>query len=86
MANLKRLKMNSAGVKNLLKSTAVANDMNRRAMAIESALPTADGEVWRRDQFMGSDRVQTIVGTKNGISMLTQAENNSLMRALDRGR
>jgi|GEM_PF-3256151 len=81
-----KIRMNPAGVVALLKSPGVQADLTRRGHAIEAGLPRDNGEEWAVDSFLGYDRAQTVVRTANHAARLASAENNALMRALDRGR
>ena len=81
-----KLKLNSAGVINLLKDPGVADDLSRRGEAIRAALPTGAGEEWAVNSFMGADRAQTVVKTANTAARRTAAEDNALLSALSAGR
>ncbi|QTF81944.1 hypothetical protein SEA_BABYYODA_10 [Microbacterium phage BabyYoda] len=84
--NVRTIKMNPRGLVELLKSAEVQKDLADRGARIHAALPDDKGEEWRVSSFLGYDRAQTVVGTGNMASRRRQAEDNELIRALDRGR
>ncbi|AVR56754.1 hypothetical protein PBI_ELVA_11 [Microbacterium phage Elva] len=86
MVAARTIKMNPKGIVELLKSAEVQRDLEDRGTRIHAALPTDKGEEWRLSSFMGHDRAQVVVGTGNAASRRKQAEDNDLIRALDRGR
>ena len=86
MVAARTIKMNPKGIVELLKSAEVQRDLEDRGTRIHVALPTDKGEEWRLSSFMGHDRAQVVVGTGNMASRRKQAEDNDLIRALDRGR
>ncbi|WNO26435.1 hypothetical protein SEA_BABYDAISY_11 [Microbacterium phage BabyDaisy] len=81
-----RIKVNSKGVVALLKSPEVQADLEARGERIRAALPDDKDEEWTTSSFLGFDRAQVVVRTGNYAARLRQAEDNSLTRALDRGR
>jgi hypothetical protein len=83
---LTKLRINSAGVLAVLKDPKVAADLTRRAEAINGALPHDKGEEWEVRSFMGHDRAQATVRTKNFAAEKAAAEDLALIRALDAGR
>lgn len=84
--NVRAIKMNSKGIVELLKSPEVKADLRKRGTAIQVALPTDKGEEWGLSEFDGYDRAQVVVRTGNQAARRRQAEDNELIRALDRGR
>jgi hypothetical protein len=84
--NVRAIKMNSKGLIQLLQSPEVQADLRARGTRIQAALPTNDDEEWALSEFMGHDRAQVVVRTANAKARLRQAEDNSLIRALDHGR
>ncbi|QOC59461.1 hypothetical protein QDW47_gp11 [Microbacterium phage AnnaLie] len=82
----KRIKMNKKGVIALLQSAEVQADLAARGEAIAAGLPVDKGEEWAVSNFVGYDRAQTVVRTANHAARLRQAEDNELLRGLDRGR
>lgn len=81
-----KIKINKKGVIALLQSQEVQDDLAHRGEAILADLPDDKGEEWRMSAFLGYDRAQVIVGTGNAQARTRQAEDNELLRALDRGR
>lgn len=81
-----KIKLNKKGIVQLLKSAEVKADLRKRGEAIRSSLPTDNDEEWALSEFDGYDRAHVVVRTGNMASRRRQAEDNELIRALDRGR
>ncbi|QUE26050.1 hypothetical protein SEA_SANASANA_11 [Microbacterium phage SanaSana] len=86
MAVTRVIKPNPRGIVQLLKSPEVKADLRRRGAAIQAALPTDKGEEWGLSEFDSFDRASVLVRTANAQARRRQAEDNELIRALDRGR
>lgn len=84
---LRKLRLNSPGVKALLKDPGVQSDLTRRANAISSSLPTGNGEEWQVNSFTGHDRAQAVIKTANSKARRTVADRPaSMLAALASGR
>lgn len=83
---LSKLRMNSEGAIAVLKDVGVLTDLGERAERILAALPDENGEEWQINTFMGADRGQVVVRTGNQAARRAAAEDNALIKALDRGR
>lgn len=82
-----KVRLNSAGVIALLKSSEVQADLAARAERVQAALGTGDGEEWETKNFVGKDRAQAIVKTANTAARQTIAEHPSdFISALGSGR
>lgn len=86
-ARVTKVRMNSAGVLALLKSSEVQDDLAGRAAAVEANLPTENGEEWSAQAFLGRDRAQAIVKTANTKAREAAADKGIvLVGALGAGR
>lgn len=84
---LQKVRMNSAGVIAVLKSSEVQADLARRASSITASLPTDNGEAWEHKEFVGRDRAQAIVKTANTRAREAAADKGTvLVGALGNGR
>lgn len=81
-----KLRINSAGVIEILQSKEVAAELRKRGEGVLAALPTDQGEEWAISSFTGHDRAQVTVRTANFEAQLASAEKNALQRALSGGR
>lgn len=86
MAKKTTIKMNRAGIVQLLKSQEVHADLFERGERILNALPDGKGEEWSLTGFLGYDRAQVVVRTANDAARRTAAEDMALIKALDAGR
>lgn len=82
------IRLNSAGVAEILKSQRVHDDLQRRAAAIAKA---ANGDAGITDGFLsaadiGQNRARAAVFTATAEAMVAEATKRSLTRALDAGR
>lgn len=78
-----RIELNAAGVRELLNSSEVASDLERRAAAIRSAVP--EGE-WEAGSF-STDRANATVRSADRTAREFAAESpGGVIRALDAGR
>lgn len=77
-----RVKLNSAGVRALLRSTEVRNDLGRRADKIAAAA----GDGMEAEVSVGSNRARAAVYTATFDAMRAEAEGRALSAALDAGR
>jgi hypothetical protein len=80
--------LNRAGVRQLLRSGEVADDLGRRAEAIEAAANAAAGEpgAFEWDVEVGSNRARASVRTASLDGMLAEAKDRALTRSFDAGR
>lgn len=82
------IKLNQAGVREILKSPGVQADLERRAKAIaaqaNSEITDPQGFVVDVDQ--GPNRVRVVVVTATPEAMNAEASNRTLTRAFDAGR
>jgi hypothetical protein len=76
------VKLNSAGVKALLKSPGIQADLRRRGNAIASAA----GPGHRVDSEVGRNRARVEVVTETFEAMQREARDRNLTRAVDAGR
>lgn len=90
MATRVRIKLNRSGIAALLKSAEVEADLSRRAENIRDALPKDDGAEYEATSWTGQDRTggraMAMVKTSNYEARRQNAEDNTLIRALDAGR
>lgn len=77
-----RIELNSQGVRDLLRSSEVKADLQRRADNIAAAA----GPGFVADSTTGPNRARASVGTTDIESMRAEAEDRALTRALDAGR
>ncbi|MGV9364522.1 hypothetical protein [Amycolatopsis sp. NPDC003731] len=82
MAGKVTLKLNSAGVVELLKSEGVLSDLADRADAIAAAAGPGFESDWER----GPKRARASVRTTDYESRLAEARERALTRAIDAGR
>lgn len=77
-----RIELNRDGVRELLRSQEVRDDLVRRARAIA----TAAGEGMEVDSQVGKHRARASVRTATDEAMRAEASDRALTRALDAGR
>lgn len=77
-----RVKLNRKGVRELLQSSEVQADLERRANAIAAAA----GEGMEVDSGVGRTRARASVRTATREAVLAETQNRALTRALDAGR
>lgn len=77
-----KLELNSAGVRELLRSGAVQGDLTRRARAIAAAA----GPGFEVDSRVGPNRARASVRTATFEAMYAEATRRTLTRALGAGR
>jgi hypothetical protein len=77
-----RIEMNSAGIRELLRSAGVRADLARRARAIAAAA----GEGMEVREELRRDRARASVFTATKEARIAEASTRSLTRALDAGR
>lgn len=78
MANSVRIELNSAGVRELLKSSEMQNIVKSKADEIQSRCGTG----YVTDTYNAGTRVIASVATSDYESMQDQYENNTLLKAL----
>ena len=83
MANV-RVKLNSAGIREVLKSDEVRADILRRAEAIKAA--AGGGDDYEAGAEIVGNRVMGWVVTATPEAKQAEAEDRTLTRALDAGR
>ena len=76
------IKLNSKGVKSLLRSSDVAGDLTRRAGNIRSAA----GEGYEVESETGRNRSRAVVVTSTFDAMRREAQLKTLLTALNAGR
>lgn len=79
---LEKLKLNPAGVKELLKSSGVLADLADRAGAIADAA----GPGFEADSDVGTNRARASVRTVDYEARKAEAKERALTRAIDAGR
>lgn len=77
-----RVKLNSKGVRDLLRSREVEADLARRARRIAAVA----GDGMEADSAIGSSRARAAVVTATYEARAAEAESGALTRALDAGR
>lgn len=77
-----RVKLNSAGVRALLRSVDVCNDLRARAARIAAAA----GDGMESDASIGSNRARATVWTDTNEARRAEADEFALTRAVDAGR
>lgn len=77
-----RIKLNSAGIRKLLRSDDVRHDLERRAEAIAAAA----GKGMEADSQTGTNRASATVWTDTPGAMSAEARSRALTRAIDAGR
>lgn len=82
MAKTVKIKLNGAGVRELLKSNEVASDLERRAQAIANAA----GAEYEVVQSQSSQRARAKVQPATARAYYDNLENNTLARAIGAGR
>jgi hypothetical protein len=80
-----RVRLNIAGLKQILNSEEVTADLRARAERVRAALPTDRGEEWEVVELRG-DRVSFIVKAANVEARKRAAEDPVLQQALGAGR
>lgn len=86
MGSVTKVRMNSAGAKQLLNDPKVKADMKARATRILAALPTSNGEQWEVIMLQSKDRPSAMVRAKNAAAKRTAAETHAIQRALGAGK
>lgn len=82
MAQRIRVQLNRAGVRELLRSSEVRADLERRA----SAIARAAGDGMETDSEVGPNRARASVRTATSEAVKAEAEHRSLTSAIDAGR
>jgi hypothetical protein len=84
----KLVTLNRKGVRQLLRSSEVLDDLGRRAEAIEEAANAAAGEpgAFEWDAEVGSNRARASVRTASREGMIAEAKDRALTRSIDAGR
>lgn len=77
-----RVRMNSKGARELLRSAAVQADLHRRARAIAGAA----GAGMYSDSSVGPNRARAIAFTGTRAARLAEARGKALTKAIDAGR
>jgi hypothetical protein len=77
-----KIKLNSAGVRALLRSGAVRGDLERRAHAIAQAA----GDGMEASSYTGPNRARATVRTATFKARQREATERALTRAIDAGR
>lgn len=77
-----KIKLNRAGIRQLLKLPEVQADLARRAQAIA----TAAGPGMEVNQQIGANRARASVRTETTAARLAEARDRTLTRAIDAGR
>lgn len=77
-----KFKLNSKGIRAMLRSSAVETDMLARAQRIARVA----GEGFEADSFVGRNRARGDVFTETREAMQAEADNMALTRAIDAGR
>lgn len=77
-----KVKLNPAGIKDILKSGEVLKDLATRAVAIADAA----GPGFETDLDVGSTRARASVRTTDEESRKAEAQDRALTRAIDAGR
>lgn len=80
-----RVRLNIAGLKQILNSEEVAADLRARAERVRAALPTDRGEEWEVVELRG-DRVSFLVKSANMEARKRAAEDPVIQQALGAGR
>lgn len=78
-----RIKLNSAGVRQLLRSAELQADLKRRGEKVASA---AGGEGYEAELKVGRTRASVTVVAVTGETMRKEARTRGLIRALGSGR
>jgi hypothetical protein len=80
--------LNRKGVRDLLRSSEVLDDLGRRAEAIEAAANSAAGEpgAFEWDVDVGATRARASVRTASIEGMIAEARDRALTRSIDAGR
>lgn len=81
-------KLNSSGIRELLRSEGVQFELKRRADAIAAAANAAAGldGGFVVDNDIGSTRARSVVVTATADAMVAEATDQVLTRAIDHGR
>ena len=72
------VKLNSAGIREFLKSDDVADMLNERADKVMSRL----GEGYEQTTYVGKTRVNTSIKASTQESVSDQYQNNTILKAL----
>lgn len=80
-----RVRLNIAGLKQILNSEEVTADLRARAERVRAALPTDRGEEWEVVELRG-DRVSFLVKSANTEARKRAAEDPVIQQALGAGR
>lgn len=83
-----QFKINSAGVRELLRSAAVQADLKERADRIAAAANAAAGlqDGFIVDTDVGANRARAVVLTATADAMVAEATDRTLTRSIDAGR
>lgn len=82
MVTAVRIELDSQGIEQLLRSQEVGQDLQRRADAVAAAA----GEGVRARVYQGRDRVRAQVWTATAAAKKAEAEDRTLLKALDAAR
>jgi hypothetical protein len=85
MAKVK-VELNRKGVRQLLRSNEVLDDLGRRAENIEAAANAAEPGGFEWDADVGPNRARASVRTVSREGMVAEAKDRALTRAIDAGR
>ena len=85
MANVK-VKMNRAGVREVLQSDGVQNDLLARAKAIAASANASSGGGYAADVIAGKNRARAVVKATDRNSAFDNSRNNTLAKSIDAGR
>lgn len=82
MATKIRVDLNSEGIAELLKSTELQNELDRRAQRVAAAA----GDGFEADTYIGRDRARSVVRATTAKALRAEAQDRALTRALDAAR
>ncbi|MGP5012728.1 hypothetical protein ACTXJU_03545 [Glutamicibacter ardleyensis] len=90
MAKVEKVRINSAGARDLLSSSEIQKDLLSRAEAIRNATGMVSGAVgepgYTARVFVGRNRARGIVQTYMYEGIRDNAKNQTLLKNLDKGR
>lgn len=78
--------LNRAGVRALLRSSEIQDDLGRRAQAIENAANATVPGGFEWDTDVGPNRARASVRTVSREGMTAEAKDRTLTRSIDAGR
>lgn len=81
-----KVKMNSAGARQILNSGKVQADLLRRAEAVRSRAESMGSGTYAADVQPGKNRAHAMVKTTDAKSCASNAKKNVLLKSLDAGR